>query len=427
MTTHFDFLLDDPGRDFFQRVAVERVAPPPDAPAALTKQAKEEPLDKLAAELDADLQILEGVGDVGLTLGMTKRALRHLARLGDDERLLGRPGVAPDLFGKIAAAAVAKDIAAAARELGAGARGEVTKIGLKLATELEAVRADLEKRAAGLGLAGLGRAGLVAKELRGASNLARGAVGAAEEGLGRLGRQWRAGKALDARANVRQIGQELRGTEAAGAELQAARGQMKPSAASKALGANRAVVEAQKQQLAKAQSAYAARRGAAVARAPSAGAVGGASPAPGGAAKPAPASAPPASAPAPPRASAPTTAPTTAQAAGSMSPARAEAERRFAGLSGGKPGGAGKTDAPRAARMPEAPDKAPAAAPGAAPGEGEGEAGGSIVDAVKKLHTHGWSALQPHEKKRLLTGGVGLIGAHRLLTGRDLLTGDKND
>ena len=417
MTTHFDFLLDEPGREFFQGVAIDRVyrPPGPSPAAALTKNAGEATLDKFAAEIDADLQILEGVGSVGLSLGMTKRALAHLGRVADDERLLLRPGVGPDLFGKVAATAVATDIAAAARELGAIApaedqarvRQEVTKIGLQLATELEDVRATFEKRAAGLGIAGLGRAGLVAHELRGASNMARRYVGAAEEGVGRLGRQWRARQALNARANVRQIGQELRGTEAAGGALQAARGQMAPSAAAKSLGANRAVADAQKQQLAKAQSAYAARRGTAVARGPAGPALGGPQ---GGAgalpSRPAP-SAPPA------RPSAPTTSPTT----GRVSPARAEAERRFSQMTGGKLEGA------RAAPTAEA----RAGQPVASPSEDGGGGRGSVVDAVKRLHTHGWGGLAPHEKSQLLTGGVGLIGAHRLLTGRDLLTGDKND
>jgi hypothetical protein len=100
-----------------------------------------------------------------------------------------------------------------------------------------------------------------------------------------------------------------------------------------------------------------------------------------------------------------------------VSPARAEAERHFSKVTGGK------FDAPRAAPTAEA----PAAEPAASPSEGRSPRGSSIVGAVKKLHSRGWGALAPHEKSQLLTGGVGLIGAHRLLTGRDLLTGDNND
>lgn len=389
VTDHFDFLIEDASRAFFQEVAADRAAalPRPQGPAPLWKTASRRLTTKLASEIEADLVILERAGPVGAGLGMTKRAIAHLERLADDPRLHAQPGVMPDLFGKVAATAVATDIAQAADELckraapddEARLRREVVKLGLSLTTELERLRAGLEKSAAGLGLGSLERAGLLAKELRGASNVARGYIGAAEEGLGRIGRKWRAGEALKARGNLRQIGDEIRGAA-------------RPSIAARSAGAERAIAEAQKRQLESAEGAYKARRAAAVAKSPAGAAVGGRSAtAPGGAA-PKPPSPPPAAAPTPSK-SAPTTA--------GFSPARAEAERRFARITGG-----GAADAP----------------------EHAGEGGGSSsLEILKKLHTQGWSGLAPHEKTRLVAGGVGLIGAHRLMTGRDLLTGQKDN
>lgn len=351
VTNHFDFLIEDADRAFFQEVAADRAIAAPRAPLAKTASATG--LDKLASQLDADLVILERAGSVGVELGMTKRAMLHVARLADDPRLLARPGAMPDLFGKVAAAAVAADMAAATAALCKVAapeelpelRREVAQVGYQLAASLEELRASIEKSAAGLGLGGLGRAGLVAKELRGASNLARGAIGGAEESLGRLGRRFRAGQALKARANVRQIGEEMRAAGQAG----------------RSAGAERAIAEGQKQQLAKAQESYAARRRAALARSPASAAV-------GALAEPAP--------------------------------------------------------KPPAATAPSAGDAKPESSPTTG---GERKGGSGPLDLLKKLHTQGWSALAPQEKTHLVAGGAGLIGAHRLMTGRDLLTGDKDE
>jgi hypothetical protein len=158
------------------------------------------------------------------------------------------------------------------------------------------------------------------------------------------------------------------------------RGARRPSIAAGSAGAERAIAEGQKRQLADAEATYKARRAAAVAGSPAGAAVG------DDKVRKARSSAA--------ASEAPHSAPTT----GGFSPARAEAERRFAKLTHGGAGAASQQ-----------PHK------------------GSPLDILKKLHTEGWSALAPHEKTRLVGGGVGLIGAHRLVTGRDLLTGDKNN
>ena len=442
MSQHFDYLLDDASRTFFQKVAEERAAVPgrrdragsaaAARPTEKTASARSA-IEKLAGEIETDLYILRSAGPIGCNLGMTKRALAHLGRLADDPRIVAHPGVVPDLFDKVAAAAVDADLEAATAQLCALApagdqgrvRAELAKIARELVVGMVAAQQEITKVAAGLGLAGLGRAGRIAETLRGAESAARGVAGAAEGGLARLGRQWRARSALNARSQVSQIGKEIEGTRAARQGIEASRGQMKPQQFAQEVGANKAVAAGQQQQYARAQAAYAGRRGAAVAKSPAAGAVQAptaAAPRSAGAPTPTPATPRPTPTPTaapPPRTSAP--APSTA------SSARSEAERKFSKVTGGK------FDAAKPAKGPQAPQPTPPkesgaeADAGARSPEGEENEGGSAMDALKKLHTSGWSSLKPHEKNKLITGGVGIVGAHRLLTGRDLISGDKND
>jgi hypothetical protein len=442
MSHHFDFLIDDLDRSFFQKVAEERadVAATRVARAPIEKRASTEtPREKLAADIATDLVVLRDAGPIGCSLGMTKRALAHLGRLAGDPRVLEQPGVVPDLFNKVAAAALEADLGHAEAELCGLApeedrsevRRELAKIARALVAGLDSIQQQLAKEAAGLGLAGLGRAAGMGRALRGAENAARGVVGAAEGGLSRMGRQWRARRALNARAEVGQVGKELEGTRAAGQALEANRGQMKPGAVAKAQGANQAVAAGQQQQLAKAQASYAARRSAAVAKSPAASARAPAAAPPKTPPAPATSSATPAP-PAAPKTSPTVSAPTSSGRAQSTSPARAQAEARFKSLTkkpdsgGGAPStGEAADKAKAAATPPEA--GASGTSEKSEAGAGERVGAGKLTDTLHKFHGQGWGSLSQAEKHQLLTTGAGVIGAHRLLTGRDLLTGDKDD
>jgi hypothetical protein len=438
MSNPFVYLLADSDRAFFQQVAEEQVPIERRRMAAFSKTAAPSlsPLEKFSGDLDGQLAIVRACGPIGLSMGMTKRAAALLGRLADDAFVRANPAVVPDLINKVAAEAVDVDVTHAIRELCQGApaedhahlRAEVCKIAFDLVTSLEAARQRLEKEA-GLGLAGLSEVGSIAKKLRGAENLVRGSAGAAEGGLGRLAREWRARKALNARAAVGQVGKELQETQTARKALEATRGQKTPLQFDVAAGKASAVAKGQEQQYARARAAYAARRGAAVAKSPAAGAVRGSATAAKGTPSPAPAatSAPPATPPPSPVPASSGTA-TPAPAASAPSSPRAEAEKKFSKITGGKFDQGSAAPSPKVPRAPQkAPEEAAAEASAAATPAGLGGHARAALDSLKKLHSDGWSSLAPHEKKRLITGGVGLVGAHRLLTGRDLVTGEKGE
>lgn len=115
-----------------------------------------------------------------------------------------------------------------------------------------------------------------------------------------------------------------------------------------------------------------------------------------------------------------------------MSPARAAAEERFGKLTqkarSSAPSTGDGAEKAKAAATPPPPHEGAAEDTSASGESGAGgKPAGHVMDTFHKLHTRGFGALSSPEKQQLgLTAAAG-IGAHRLATGRDLLTGDKND
>jgi hypothetical protein len=44
---------------------------------------------------------------------------------------------------------------------------------------------------------------------------------------------------------------------------------------------------------------------------------------------------------------------------------------------------------------------------------------------ISKFNKQGWGSLTPGEKTKLIGAGVATVAGHRILTGRDLVSGDK--
>jgi len=131
MNRHFRYLLEDPSRDFFQKVAEEQVELPPrlmtkvaSRPAPMTKE----------AQIDEAIGILKMAGPVGIDLGMCKRAAAYIdhaahdASLSDDEFF--------DLYEKVAGAAIDTDFEEAMREAGDAMRTELSKIALRFVQDV---------------------------------------------------------------------------------------------------------------------------------------------------------------------------------------------------------------------------------------------------------------------------------------------------
>jgi hypothetical protein len=95
--------------------------------------------------------------------------------------------------------------------------------------------------------------------------------------------------------------------------------------------------------------------------------------------------------------------------------------------SGKKRGGGGESKGGGAQ-----PEKAPAtdaedpAAAAAAAAEAPAVAG-KIGDTLKKMQSGGWSSLNKAEKSQLITSGIGVVAGHRVLTGRDVISGEKSE
>jgi len=119
MSNHFDYLLDVPAGDFFQKLVCEeadRDLPP--SPPTMQKQASAAPrsdFEKIASNLDRNIEILRAGGPYGLSLGMNKRADAYfdllLANASLTEEQFG------EIFDKVAAAAIETDLNMAFLEL----------------------------------------------------------------------------------------------------------------------------------------------------------------------------------------------------------------------------------------------------------------------------------------------------------------------
>lgn len=108
MSRHFQYLFDDAENDFFQRVAANQVAP-------LPKMTEKVAAIAAPSRFDLDMMILAEAGECGMDFGMTKRACSYL------ESALDRPGMDTqtfvDLFEKVAAVAIERDMAGVERYL----------------------------------------------------------------------------------------------------------------------------------------------------------------------------------------------------------------------------------------------------------------------------------------------------------------------
>jgi len=95
MSTHFNYLLDDLDRDFFQKVAKEQAVsnlPIQSSEIALetVKTASYEPessFEKIASQLESDLEIIKLSGERGMGMGASRRAGRYMSQYENDPSL----------------------------------------------------------------------------------------------------------------------------------------------------------------------------------------------------------------------------------------------------------------------------------------------------------------------------------------------------
>lgn len=202
MHDHFAYLLEEPTRDFFQKIANDEAGPRANQPAPMTKTASAvrppaTAFEKVAGRLDRDLGILKEAGACGVNGGMQHRANAYI------DVLLSHTDLTPvefgEVFDKVAATAIETDLHAAYGQLCDGLPEHehhlVDEVLIKVGMELTEL-AMLEKEAfiglAARGLMALGRRAIPALA-RGGAAVGRGA-GAAARGAGAVARG--AGRAL---------------------------------------------------------------------------------------------------------------------------------------------------------------------------------------------------------------------------------------
>jgi hypothetical protein len=166
---HFDYLLAEQDADFFQKVAVERamedIKPCRVVPQVIEKTASA--MDKFASRIDRDIEILRAATTDVMSLGMTKRACQYLARLADDQAV--NDVAYQEAFEKMAAAAIDHDIDASCVALTTDMPESFQR---RVFVELSKVGAELVKVA---GLAGaIGEFGHLGGAVRGVEHAAEG-------------------------------------------------------------------------------------------------------------------------------------------------------------------------------------------------------------------------------------------------------------
>ena len=484
MTRHFNFLVDDDTRNFFQKVACDGVEVPEIAPDRMEKTAsiQKTAVEQLDERINTDLAIINMAGPVGRTFGMCKRSMNYLDKIASDPILLANPEYSRAVFEKVAASAIDLDITEGTRQLCEGAPEEC--------------HAEIRSKMAQLGLDLVKEASLLSLPGRAIGAIGRG-FAAAKGGIS----GWRsAGKIRRAAENVGRLEGLAAKHEGVMKNLQSA-------------GSGGAKIGKQEQLLAKTQAQHGAAQlhhenvyGKASPQIQEAARLKGRSPKTPPAAGGAPAVA----------ASSPTTGAGAAAAATqpaktsyfahakSLTPANYAATKSWMKQNikdaSGKPiqkwndshweqglkatgnhpsaaakPAAGATAPATPAATPAAPTGAPAATPAgtqAAPppttppatptkdphskghlspeeakkvADLEAEQKLSPAEAMAKLKltpehvegrignawndltTKGWSALKPHQKSKLIATGALGVGGYRVATGRDIISGSKND
>jgi hypothetical protein len=460
MSDHFKYLLEEPSHDFFQKVAHEQVvgtlfAPPPLRIVPFDKTASAEIL--LDHKVDQALLMLESTGPIGLDFGMCKRASVYLHHLGSDGTIDDATFL--DVFNKVAAAAIEKDFEAGLEQLCADlpkslhaeANRQLSKIAGKLVKTANILEEGAHLLEGGKGIAesakpaeslaetgkslrpppgpGIGKRIVnTVKKVPAAFSYARAAVPAAfTHGIpGAFHEAQSAQRGLRAVAKDTQIGKSLgRAEEATSSAGKAYHSRVAENLAKSREGllAAGAKNESRLNELSggKGKSLFgeAGEKGRERIREGQKGLDEAAAKtkSEAGEAAQAPKSDTPSAAAAPPKAPKTQTPKERTEAMFADNQAKAK--------TGGPPPKT-RAEATGAAEPPKAEGEG-------VKGEGEQAEGstdeekpaGPIHETIGKFHRG--EKLSRAEKLQLGKGGLAAVGAHRVLTGRDLLTGDKND
>lgn len=103
MTSHFNYLIDDEGANFFQKVAED-----------VAFQHEPTPFEKLARRLDTDLHMIKTAGPCGGDLPAIGRACTYLEKVAAGTGVFITPEQFGEVFDKVAAAAIEADVNALA-------------------------------------------------------------------------------------------------------------------------------------------------------------------------------------------------------------------------------------------------------------------------------------------------------------------------
>lgn len=418
MNKHFDYLLEESNHAFFQKAA-EAIAGAP--PAAMTKTAAvraKDPVEKLAHELVLHLNIARNAGPIGVSMGMTKRAFASLERMGGERVLPEKHQV--EAFQKVASEAIAVDLTAALEQIlevtpaekRAYVEREVAIVGrelakaaidesVKLANWLTSGAKGLGKAIGGAGEAvgalrstakGIGGAGMAAAERLGEKGV--GAVehvgGAIKKPFSEAAAGFRAGKAEGAAKRLSGLENEMKATREATLHAPAGSvGKGFHEGALKDLESQHAAQKAKVDKLPKPAAPATETKPAET---------------------PKPIEAKPATV------SAATTAPKTPEV---KTPASPETKHK------GDTAEDAADKAKGATSTPDAETKKIEVKPEQAGEFNEEGAAGGLKDTFHKFRK-GHKLNRAERRQLMMAGGAGLVGS-RVVSGRDVITGDKND
>lgn len=165
MDNHFKYLADDASRSFFQKhaeeVAAEDLFVPAKPAVSFAKTAGATGFAKIASVIDRDMEVLASAGPVGTNLGMSRRAARYLDKLATDWAYSEAEFM--EVFDKVAGAAIEADFVAAEAEFCRGATPELS----------ETMRTKVAEAILGL----VKGANVITGALEGAENLAHAGKG----------------------------------------------------------------------------------------------------------------------------------------------------------------------------------------------------------------------------------------------------------
>jgi len=486
MKNHFDYLFDEPGNDFFQKHAEETAKPPLRvAPMVKTASAQLTGFEKLSGDIDGHLIILAETGPVGSSLGLTKRACDYFVSMCRDSNIPTE--VLPVVFEKVAAYGIERDMQSAATQMKASHHEayhefidcEIAKIGYELAKEASLATGVIEgasnlfrKATGGIGakslaelsggqlakapgmfardvgrVVGEGGAGVAQRAKAIGSGVAGGARSTAEDVVSKF----RKGSLEKGQRGLSSLDEQIAHHEGALAQAKApggnpaARGyhesnlmklrEQRAAHATK-LDAAKAKFSAGKQSQNLRSSAAMPGSTTGVPQAGAANQPGHKSPNPMSKMQgPQPVKAKTTAPESKPGAHSPTenqTAPSSGTNAGLPRefmkdyPGKAPEKINVLGQKEKVPLHPGSEEAAKAATPPPSPEGT-AGKPSSGGKGKKGAPAGKVTDTLAKFHREGWGALSSAEKSQLVSSGVGVLGVHRLATGRDLISGDKND